>query len=237
VLLPLKDINPTRHVPVVTYALVALNLLAFVAQLSRGLQLSIYEFGLMPARLFGAEAPLLQVPGRGLVELGADPLTTLFTAMFMHGGLLHLGGNMLYLWIFGDNVESRLGALRFLGFYLAGGIAASLTHVALNPGSMTPMVGASGAVAAVLGAYWRSFPRARVRCLVFLFVFVTFVELPAALVLGWWILIQVFNGLLGLGVGAGAGGVAWFAHIGGFGAGLLLLALMGKWRRPRPRFL
>lgn len=235
VLLPLSDINPTRRTPWVTYTLVAANVAVYLWQWSSGLQQSVYAWGLIPARLLhGAATPVL-VPGVGHVLLHSDPLTTLFSAMFMHGGLLHLGGNMLYLWIFGNNVEDRLGHLDFLAFYLVGGLLAALSHVAVSGGAMTPMVGASGAVAAVLGAYWRLYPYARVRCLLFLFIFVTFVELPAALVLGLWILLQVLNGLLGLGLGAGAGGVAWFAHIGGFAAGIALLMLMGVRARPRPR--
>jgi membrane associated rhomboid family serine protease len=228
-LIPLKDINPTRRFPFITYALVAANVLVFVYQLKLGLNLSVYEWGLIPSRLFGGEAPALFVPGRGAV--GADPLTTLLTSMFMHGGFLHIAGNMLYLWIFGNNVEDRVGSLQFLGFYLAGGLIASLSHAFINAGSAVPMVGASGAVAAVLGAYFRLYPRARVRCLLFLFIFVTFIELPAALVLGWWILIQILNGVMGLGFGSG--GIAWFAHIGGFFAGMLLLSLMGVKRRQR----
>jgi len=232
-LLPLSDINPTRGRPWVTYGLVGANLLAYLLQMGYGLEASVWSWGLIPARLLGGgDAPIV-VPGYGHVLIGSAPIATLFTSMFMHGGLLHLGGNMLYLWIFGNNVEDRLGHLRFLVFYLAGGVLATLSHVAVSRGSALPLVGASGAVAAVLGAYWRLYPHARVRCLLFLIFIVQFVELPAALVLGLWIILQVINGVLGLGVGGG--GVAWFAHIGGFLAGLLLLLLLGvRARRPRP---
>ncbi len=232
-LLPLSDINPTQRRPWVTYGLVAANLVAYVLQMGYGLEASAWNWGLIPLRLLGGDAPI-PVPGHGPLLIGSPPALTILTSMFMHGGLLHLGGNMLYLWIFGNNVEDRLGHLRFLVFYLAGGVLATLSHVAVSQGSALPLVGASGAVAAVLGAYWRLFPRARVRCLLFLFILVQFVELPAALVLGLWILLQVINGVLGLGVGGG--GVAWFAHIGGFLAGLLLLFALGA-RRRRPQLV
>lgn len=231
-LLPLSDVNPTRRRPWATYGLVAANLLGYLMQMGYGLEASAWVWGLIPLRLLGGADTLVPIPGHGPVLIGSLPLLTLFTSMFMHGGLLHLGGNMLYLWIFGNNVEDRLGHWRFLFFYLAGGVLATLSHVLVSRGSALPLVGASGAVAAVLGAYWRLYPHARVRCLLFLVFIVQFIELPAALVLGLWILLQVINGLLGLGLGAGAGGVAWFAHIGGFLAGLLLLALLGG-RRPR----
>jgi len=234
--LPLKDINPTRGTAWVTMALVAANVLVFLVQLAIGLQRSVIMGGFVPALLFGSEPTAWRLPD-GVVAPVLDPLTTLFSSMFMHGGFLHLGGNMLYLWIFGNNVEDRLGPLNFLAFYLVGGLAAAMSHALVSPGSEMPLVGASGAVAAVLGAYWRLFPGARVRCLLFLFFFVTFLELPASLVLGWWILIQFVNGILGLGFGSS--GVAWFAHIGGFLAGIVLLMIMGvkrERRRPRVRF-
>ncbi len=232
-LFPISDINPTRSRPWVTYGLVGANVLAYLLQMGYGLEASVWAWGLIPLRLLGdGDAPVF-VPDYGPVLIGSPPVATLFTSMFMHGGLLHLGGNMLYLWIFGNNVEDRLGHLRFFVFYLAGGVLATLSHIAVSRGSALPLVGASGAVAAVLGAYWRLYPHARVRCLLFLVFFVQFVELPAALVLGLWIVLQVVNGVLGLGIGGG--GVAWFAHIGGFLAGLLLLLLLGaRARKPRP---
>jgi membrane associated rhomboid family serine protease len=229
-LLPLKDINPTRHTPWVTMGLVGANVLVFLVQLGIGLQRSVIMGGFVPSLLFGSEPQAWRLPD-GVAAPALAPVATLFSSMFMHGGFLHLGGNMLYLWIFGNNVEDRLGHLNFLAFYLLGGLAATMSHALIHPGSELPLVGASGAVAAVLGAYWRLYPRARVRCLVFLFFFVTFLELPAALVLGLWILIQFISGVLGLGVGSG--GVAWFAHIGGFLAGIVLLMIMGVKRGPR----
>ena len=137
------------------------------------------------------------------------PWLAVFAAMFLHGGLFHLAGNMLYLWIFGNNVEDALGPARFILFYALGGVAAAATHIVFHPGSTAPMIGASGAMAAVLGAYFILYPRARVRTLLFLVVFVQVLDLPAAVVLGFWFILQFLN--VGLG-----GGVAWFAHIGGF---------------------
>ncbi len=232
-LLPLRDINPTERKPFVTIGLVAANVLVFLWQIAYGLQNSVYAWGFIPSRLFGGADLPVPVAGYGHLIIHSDPITTLFTAMFMHGGWLHLGGNMLYLWIFGNNVEDRLGHFRFLAFYLVGGLVATFAHLLTGPSSPLPLVGASGAVAAVLGAYFRLYPRARVKCLLFIVVFFTMIELPASLVLGWWIVIQVINGLLGLGAGVG-GGVAWFAHIGGFVAGIALLALMGVKTRTRP---
>ena len=233
-LLPLSDINPALRRPWVTYGLVAANLFAYVLQMGYGLEASAWNWGLIPLRLLGGGDAPVPVPGHGQLLIGSPPVLTILTSMFMHGGLWHLGGNMLFLWIFGNNVEDHLGHLRFLVFYLAGGVLATLSHVAVSQGSPLPLVGASGAVAAVLGAYWRLYPRARVRCLLFLVVFVTLVELPAALVLGLWMLLQVISGVFGLSMGA-SGGVAWFAHIGGFLAGLLLLFALGaRQRRPRP---
>ncbi len=234
-LLPLKDINPTTRPPVVTVALLAANVLVYIWQLTQGLQRSFFTHGFIPARLLGDPDLIVNLPAYGPTPIESIPLATLLTAMFMHGGWLHLGGNMLYLWIFGNNVEDRLGHFRFLAFYLVGGIAATLAHYATGPGSTLPMVGASGAVAAVLGAYFRLYPKARVRCLLFIVIFFTFIELPAFIVLGWWIVLQVVGGLLGLGGGTG-GGVAWFAHIGGFFAGIGLLALMGVKRRVRASY-
>jgi membrane associated rhomboid family serine protease len=147
--------------------------------------------------------------------------------MFLHGSLFHLAGNMLYLWIFGNNIEDRLGPVRFALFYLVCGVAASLTHIVFQPGSRIPMIGASGAVAGVLGAYWIVFPHARIKTFVFLVFYIDVVAIPAGIVLGIWFLLQILN------VGMG-GGTAWFAHIGGFLAGVLLIRLtLGKgFRQP-----
>ena len=151
--------------------------------------------------------------------------------MFLHGGWLHLGGNMLYLWIFGDNVEDKLGHIRYLAFYIVCGLAASILHVFVDSTSIVPTVGASGAIAGVLGAYLLLFPRARVVTLIPIFVFIQVAELPALLVLGFWFVMQFFNGLMSLGYQtAGMGGVAWWAHIGGFVAGLALVIPLRKFR-------
>jgi len=233
-MIPLKDDVPSRSVPVITLMLIALNVLAFFYQASLGLDTRgpgagaaegfIMEFGLVPCRLAGSCAAPGDFP---------SPVLTIFTSMFMHGGLFHIGGNMLYLWIFGDNVEDTLGHGRFFLFYLASGVAAAVAQVMLNSESRVPMVGASGAVSGVLGAYLLLFPYARVLTLLIIGFFIKFVHIPALIVLGFWIVVQLLNGFItfsaqSLGRGE-SGGVAWFAHIGGFLAGMLLLFLF----RPR----
>jgi membrane associated rhomboid family serine protease len=150
------------------------------------------------------------------------PAITVFSSMFMHGGFFHLGGNMLYLWIFGNNIEDRLGHLRFIVFYLFCGIFAAYAHAITNPGSTMPMIGASGAISGILGAYMLLFPKASVHTLIFLGFFVTTVKIPALIVIGFWAIIQFINGLISTGLHDG-GGVAWFAHIGGFLMGLLTI--------------
>jgi len=229
-MLPLKDDVPSRGVPVVTVALIALNVLAFLYQMSLELgtdvvpahgsaEAFVFEFGAVPCRITGACA--WDFP---------HPALTIITSMFLHGGLIHIGGNMLYLWIFGDNVEDTLGHVRFLGFYLASGVAAALGQTAMAPTSSVPMIGASGAISGVLGAYLLLFPYARVLTLVTFGFFIRFIHVPAILILGFWIVVQFLNGALSLGAGEGGAGVAWFAHIGGFLAGIVLLFVL----RPRP---
>jgi len=184
-------------------------------------QAFITEFGLVPCRLAGHCRVPEDVP---------PAVLTIFTSMFLHGGLLHLGGNMLYLWIFGNNVEDTLGHARFLLFYLASGIAAAAAQTLVNPESGIPMVGASGAVSGVLGAYFILFPYATVLTLVTFGFFWRFIHLPAMVVLGLWIVLQFLSGYLSLSVASGAeGGVAFFAHIGGFFVGMALLFVL----RPR----
>jgi membrane associated rhomboid family serine protease len=224
---PLRDENKPHAAPVITRMLIVLNAAAFVYQLMIGAGLGpfVYEWGMVPARItlavrYGEES----LVGPGL---------TLLTSMFLHGGWLHLIGNMWYLWIFGDNVEDRLGRGRFLLFYLASGVVAALLHYALNPNSGAPTVGASGAIAGVLGGYLVAFPRARVVTLVPLFPFFQVMALPAVLVLGLWFVMQFFSGFLSLGFGGG--GVAWWAHIGGFAFGLIGMKLLGGERRQTPR--
>ncbi len=220
--LPLRDENPTRTFPVLTCLLIAANLAVFLLAAfgPAGLEASILRFGAVPFELTHPG----QSAGYGVER--ASPWLALLASMFLHGGFLHLAGNMLYLWIFGNNVEEALGRARFLIFYLLGGLAAGLTHALFNPASKAPMIGASGAVAAVLGAYALLFPRARVQTLVFLVVYIRIIPIPAVLVLGLWFLLQIFNA-------GGGGGTAWFAHIGGFLAGLALTLLLVR-RRPAP---
>ncbi len=210
--IPLRDENPTSRFPFVTLILLSVNIIIFFSQAltPHGLQLAAVRFGAIPYEITHFESLN--------AALRISPPLALFTSMFLHGSLFHLLGNMLYLWIFGNNIEDILGPLRFLFFYLLAGLGAALTHIAAMPHSQTPMIGASGAIAGILGAYWIKFPRARVMTLVFLFFYISVVPIPAGIVLGLWFLAQVLN--IGMG-----GGVAWFAHIGGFlvGIGLILL--------------
>jgi membrane associated rhomboid family serine protease len=224
-LIPLRDTIPSRTAPVVTVALIAVNVIVFLHEAALGpyLERFVFAYGLVPRRLvFWPGAPL--DPARFL---------PLVTSMFWHGGWLHLLGNMLYLWIFGDNVEDKLGHLRYLIFYLAAGVAAALTQVALDPTSVLPTVGASGAIAGVLGAYLISYPRARVLTLIPIFIFPWFVEIPAFAYLIFWFLLQLLQGVGQLGMPQ-TGGVAVWAHVGGFIAGVVLVKLMEPSRRPAP---
>lgn len=226
-MIPLRDRNPRSSVPWVTALLVLINILAFLYQVSLGPQVGerfVLAYGMVPARVEWA----LSDPD---VTLGAA-VFPLLTSIFLHGGWLHLIGNMWFLWVFGDNVEDRLGHLRYLVFYLACGLGAGLVHVLFNLDSRIPAVGASGAISGILGAYMVLFPGARVLTLIPLLVFFFTVELPAVILLGYWFLIQTLSGLGALGM-RGRGGVAWWAHVGGFLLGLLL----AKWAaqgRPRP---
>ena len=216
-MIPLRDRNPTRRTPVITLALIAACFIVFAYELSisfSGGDEALNRF----FDVWGA------VPSRVSDSLGAGQLFSsatlgLFTSMFLHGGWLHILGNMLYLWIFGNNVEDRLGRLPFLVFYLAGGLVAGMTQVVIDPTSSVPLVGASGAIAATLGAYVALFPGARVLSLVFLGFFYQLIEVPAVLVLGFWFVLQLIDGIASLGLAGAEGGVAFFAHIGGFAAG------------------
>ncbi|MEA2610167.1 MAG: hypothetical protein QOJ75_2410 [Chloroflexota bacterium] len=215
-MIPLRDANPTRRPAIITLALVIACCVAFAWELglSAGsgdpaLEAAIMAWGVVPARLVAAWT-------RG--EFLSGESLTLVTSQFLHGGWLHLLGNMLYLWIFGNNVEDRLGRGGFLLFYLAGGVLAGLAQVAVDPGSTAPTIGASGAIAATLGAYLVFFPGARVTSLVFLGFFYQLIKIPAAIVLGFWFVLQLIDGVASLGVSQ-SGGVAFFAHIGGFVAG------------------
>ena len=214
--LPLKDDNPTQGKPVATLAVIALNVLIYLYQFSldpRPETLFVYRFGLVPGWL-GSSSPV------DLPALWLPRWTTLFSYMFLHSGFLHLGSNMLYLWIFGNNIEDVLGPLKFMGFYLAGGLAAAGAQIVIAPESGVPMVGASGSIAAVLGAYLVLFPRNKVTVLIWLIIWVTFVKIPAMTVLGLWFLLQVFSQYTS---GSGGPGVAFMAHIGGFVFGMFVM--------------
>lgn len=233
-MIPLRDDVPSRSYPFVNLALIAVNVAVFFYELllGPGLERFIREFGVVPAVYFhSGYRDFWGAVHRFTLE---DRLVPLFTSMFLHGGWLHLGGNMLYLYVFGDNVEDRLGHLRYLFFYLLAGLTASGAHIMTNPGSLVPSVGASGAIAGVLGAYLMLYPAARVVVLLPIFIFLEFVEIPALFFLGIWFLQQFLYGSLSLGMEtAQTGGVAWWAHIGGFLAGVTLVWAFRK-RRYRP---
>lgn len=220
--LPWKDDNPTRRTPWVTFSLLGAYLAVFIAELLAADPGRVFlTWGLVPARI--AEA--------GLFDGAAG--ATLFTSMFLHGGFLHLASNGLYLWIFANNVEDVLGPVRFLAFYLLAGLGGHAAHVLSDAESLVPTVGASGAIAGILGAYLLRFPSARVHTLVYLiFIFGNF-RVPAAIVISGWFLVQLFGGLGAVG-GAAEGGIAWFEHLGGFVAGILLFPLLGGRRVTRP---
>jgi len=239
---PLKDNIPTERFPFVTVALIVANVLMYFLFQKGGISLgdpggleyqcNVVEYGAIP---FEITHPGEQVAFSECGRAEASTYLTVLTSMFMHGGLLHLGGNMLFLWIFGNNVEDSMGPVKFILFYLLGGLAAIGAQTAIDPSSTVPTIGASGAVAAVLGGYILLFPRARVVTVIFIVFFFTIVQLPALLILGFWFIQQVAFGYFGLNAGGGEeGGVAYFAHIGGFVFGLLLIkAFASEQRRQR----
>jgi membrane associated rhomboid family serine protease len=228
-MIPIRDDNPSTITPVVTIAIIGLCTLVFLWQVTLPAEeatRAVYSYGVIPAVLFGRDAlppELVRVPAAFSV----------LTAMFLHGGWMHLIGNMLYLWIFGNNIEDSMGHVRFVIFYVLCGAAAALAQSALDPSSIVPMIGASGAIAGVLGAYLVLFPRAHVVVVVPLGFFIQPMRLPAILVLGFWFVLQFIQGGLAVGAKEG-GGVAYWAHIGGFVAGIVLIFLFR--RRPPPRF-
>jgi membrane associated rhomboid family serine protease len=226
--IPLKDENPTSRIPYVTIIIIALNAFVFFSQLfsPQGIQYFVYKMGAIPYEITHFKALSLVVMESREPLARLSPPLTLFVSMFMHGGIFHLVFNMLYLWIFGNNIEDFLGPARFMIFYVLSGLGASLNHILFHPNSQVPMIGASGAIAGILGAYLILYPHARVLTLVFLFFFIRIIAIPAAFVLGIWILIQVLN------IGAG-GGVAWFAHIGGFLIGIALIKMFTKRKKPQ----
>ncbi len=207
-MIPLKDDNPRLRPPVFTVGLIVLNLVAFYYEKKFGLNNVVFQLGVIPANI-----------------IERRELHTLVTSMFLHGGFLHLGGNMLYLWIFGDNIEGYLGHSRFLVFYLFCGFVAVFTHIFFSGISETPMVGASGAISGLLGAYLVKYPKARVLVVIPIVFFLTIRKIPAYAVLGFWFVMQLLYGLSSLGISPG-GGVAFWAHIGGFAAGMLLISLL-----------
>jgi membrane associated rhomboid family serine protease len=217
--LPLYDDNPIQRPPVVTYTLIGMCIGAFLWQLGQNPHVVALEYGMIPAVLFGYSklSPDLAI---------LSPWATIFTSMFLHAGLLHIGGNMLFLWIFGNNVEDLLGGARYLLLYLGSGIAAALVQALAAPHSQIPMIGASGAIAGVLGAYLVTYPHANVHCFVWIVIFFWIVTVPAWVLLGLWFAIQLSSGLA---AGPAAPGVAFWAHVGGFTTGIILFLLL----RPR----
>jgi membrane associated rhomboid family serine protease len=238
---PLRDDNPTFHRPIATYALIGLNIAAWALVQGLGADLplakSLCEYALIPGELLRmAPAGTIIPMGEHLgCSLDQGSWLTLFTHQFLHGGWFHLIANMWFLWIFGDNVDDAMGPARFAAFYLLCGLAAAFAQIMNDPGALSPMVGASGAIGGVLGAYARLFPQARVVTLIFLGIFFTTVSLPAIALLGYWFFLQLAGAAPGL---RGAGGVAFWAHIGGFVAGLLLAKVMIRedYYRLRRRF-
>lgn len=219
-MIPLKDINPSRTTPYVNIALILTNVIVFFYQVTlpaRALKAFVFTFGTIPARI-----PLL-LAGHSSAQIALEPL---FTSMFLHGGLMHLLGNMLFLYIFGDNVEDYFGHIGYLFFYLFCGIGSGLVHVLFNLHSTIPAIGASGAISGVMGAYIYLFPRAQV--LTFFFIFL--IPIPAFFILGYWFVFQFFEALSGIG-GDSTGGIAVWAHVGGFVIGLLIVMLLDKGRR------
>jgi membrane associated rhomboid family serine protease len=238
-MIPLRDENPFHRTPVVTIALIVANIVVFLWQLSIGVSQSSTVYGLVPAALLNQEVPLalfqrLRYPPEALQYNFKPAWVTVFTSMFMHGGIMHILSNMWFLWLFGNNVEDRMGRGKFILFYLLCGIAAAGAQVMMGPTSPIPMIGASGAVAGVLGAYLFLFPGSRIICLTVTFI-ITTIELPAWVVLSLWFVIEFVRGLMELGVERG-GGVAYAAHVGGFLCGWLLIRLFAEpGRRPPPR--
>jgi len=224
-MIPLRDENPSRTVPLVNITLILVNVSVFIYQnflISGATEPLFLRLGCIPYEF----THFVDITPPALVPV---PLT-IVTAMFMHGGWIHVLSNMLFLWIFGDNIEDKLGHFRYLSFYLLSGLIASLSHILTNPSSQVPSIGASGAIAGVMGAYMVLFPKARIRTLLILGIFIQIVRVPAMVMLGYWILIQVLSGFAEVGPRAG-GGIAWFAHIGGFIAGFFLIMVMKKPRK------
>ena len=222
-MIPLRDSVRPRTTPFVNWIIIALNLYIFIREvmLPPGqLNEVYYTLGVIPASV-----TQLFLDGSAMGTV----IITFFTAMFLHGGWMHVLGNMLFLWVFGDNVEDRLGHFKFLLFYLATGIVGAIAHIMSDPFSEVPIIGASGAIAGVLGAYFVTFPRARVLTLLPIIIFFTIVEIPAVVFLAFWFVLQLFNGTASL--GGSANPVAWWAHVGGFLSGIVLIKIMAPGRK------
>lgn len=237
-MIPIRDDIPSSITPVVNYAMIGICTAVFLFQLSRGDQVErfIEQYGMIPARIAHPDRPIF-VEEQAYERLGPyvrpvrvrrevpsppfNPIFTMLTCIFLHGGWLHIIGNMLFLYIFGDNVEDRFGHVGYFFFYIGMGVAASVTHFLSEPNSVVPTVGASGAIAGVMGAYILLYPHARVLIIVPIFIILEFIELPAWMMLGIWFLMQLFSGTAAITSGA-VGGVAWWAHIGGFAVGAAL---------------
>ena len=220
-MIPLHDDNPTKIAPIITVSIIAICALVFLWQIApgaRGLQATVYSLGVIPAVLLNK----VDLPEAAVL---VPAYFTVITSMFLHGGFMHLAGNMLYLWIFGNNVEDAMGHVRFVFFYLLCGISAVAGQVLQNPASEIPMIGASGAISGVLGAYLLLYPHARVLVLLPFGFYTRLLYLPAGWVLGLWFAIQILSSLA---AGSAGGGVAWFAHIGGFIAGMALIPLFKR---------
>lgn len=217
-MIPIRDATPSRNVPVVIYAIMAINALVFLVEMGLSPDDSIgfvYKYGLVPAKF--------TVPEISAWFSLSDLLFSTISYMFLHGGLWHFVGNMWFLYIFGDNVEDHFGSLRFMGFYLLSGLASALLHFMLNPVSNVPTIGASGAIAGVMGAYFVLFPRSKILTLIPIIIIPWFVEIPAFLFLGFWFVIQFFNA-----TGGGGSGIAWWAHVGGFIAGMVMVKMSSR---------
>ncbi|PKQ20402.1 MAG: rhomboid family intramembrane serine protease [Actinobacteria bacterium HGW-Actinobacteria-6] len=226
-MIPIKDDNPTRGFPVLTTMLILMNIAVFMYEVSlgnAGYAQFITTWSVVPARLLANPLSLREI-------------ATVFTSMFMHAGWLHVGGNMLYLWIFGNNVEDRFGKVGFLGFYLVSGVIATAAQIAVGGAIDIPSLGASGAVAGVLAAYVVLYPGASIVTIIPIFFFIEVARIPAILVIGFWFLLQVGNGFASLAPGVTeTGGVAWFAHLGGFGAGLTIALVFRAWESVGKRY-
>ena len=237
-MIPIKDYaGPRRRLPWVTWGLIAINVAIFLYQVSLGSNATFFMFAyaVVPVALTHG-VPQTSLPGlpANLPFHTPEPVyLTLITAMFLHAGWLHIGGNMLFLYIFGDNVEDRMGHIPYLLFYLFCGVMAGITQIAVGPNVSIPSLGASGAIAGVLAAYLVLFPLARVRTIIFIVIFFTIVTIPAVILIGLWFLLQFFDGVAALSnVQQSMGGVAYFAHVGGFITGLIITLLARPWLRP-----